>query len=139
MHEPKVESLKEQSIPQLLRQLSDETTTLLREEIELAKTELNEKLAAVTAGATLGAVGALFALGAFAALTAAVIAALALAMDVWAAAAIVTVVYAAIAAIVLLRARTRFVRATPLAPQQTAQSVKDDIEWVKTRAQSSRR
>jgi uncharacterized membrane protein YqjE len=139
VHDANVEVLKEQSIPQLLRQLSDETTTLLREEIELAKVELDAKLTTVAAGATLGGVAAIFALGAFAALTTAIIAALALVIDVWAAALIVAVVYGVIAAIVFMRARQRLRRATPLVPQHTAQSVKDDIEWVKTRAQSSRK
>ncbi len=139
MSDPRVEALKDESLPQLLRQLSTETTTLVRQEIDLAKVELSEKAKAVGAGAAMLATAAVFALGAFGALTALFITALALVLPVWAAALIVTVVYAVIALIAAQRGRKQLVSAAPVVPEQTAQTVKEDIEWVRTRAQSSKK
>ena len=82
---------------------------------------------------------AVFGLGASGALTAAVIAAIALALPVWAAALIVAVVYGIVALTAAQTGRHKIARAAPVVPQQTAHTVKDDIEWVKTRAQSGRR
>ncbi len=138
MHEQRVESLKTESIPQLLRQLSTETTTLVRQEIALAKVELNEKIKVITSGAVMFGVAAVFAVGAFGALTTVFIAALALAMPVWAAALIVTIVYGIVVAVTALRGKKQLSGAS-LVPEQTAQSVKEDVEWAKTRAQSSKK
>jgi tetrahydromethanopterin S-methyltransferase subunit C len=77
--------------------------------------------------------------GAFGALTACIIAAIALALPTWAAALIVAVVYAIVAAIVAQSGRSKLAHAAPMVPQQTTQTVKEDVEWVKTRAQSGRR
>ena len=139
MSEQRTEALKQESIPQLLRELSIETTTLVRQEIELAKTELNEKTKTITASAVAFAVAAVFALGAFAAFTTLLIALLAEVVPVWAAALIVLVIYAVVAAVAAQMGRKKIADATPVVPQQAAQSVKEDIEWVKTRAQSSKR
>jgi uncharacterized membrane protein YqjE len=122
----------------LLRELSNQTTTLVRQEIELLKAELTEK--GKTAGVGVGMFGGagLFGVFAFAALTTCIIAALTEVMSLWLAALIVTVVYAAVAAVLGLRGRDKVQEATPIAPEQTTESVKEDVQWAKTRAQSSR-
>jgi uncharacterized membrane protein YqjE len=122
----------------LLRELSNQTTTLVRQEIELLKAELTEK--GRTAGVGVGMFGGagLFGVFAFAALTTCIIAALTEVMSLWLAALIVTVVYAAVAAVLGLRGRDKVQEATPIAPEQTTESVKEDVQWAKTRAQSSR-
>ncbi len=137
MTDHRTQILRDESIPQLLRQLSGETTTLMRQEIELAKTEVNGKITALTAGARDFSIAAVFGIGAFAALTVAFIAALALVLPVWCAALITTVLYAVVAFVAFSRGRSDVSKASPLVPQQTAQTVKDDIEWVKTRTPSS--
>lgn len=139
MHDERVDALKEESLPQLLRELAIETTTLVRQEIDLAKVELGEKLKTIGAGAAMFGVAAVLGLGAFGALTAMFIAALGLAMPIWLAAFIVTVVYGIVALVAAQRGRQQLARATPVVPQQTVQSVKDDVEWVKTRAQSNKK
>lgn len=139
MADPRVEMLKEESIPQLLRQLSVETTTLVKQEIALAKIELSDKVSAVSDSAKGFGIAGIFGLGAFLCLTATIIAAISLVLPVWAAALIVTIVYGVIAAVAAQQGRSRLVRATPLVPQQTTQTIKDDIEWAKTRAQSSKK
>ena len=139
MADHRVNDLKDESIPDLLRQLATETTTLVRQEVDLAKAELGEKVRIAGAGAGMFGAAAVFGLGACGALTAAVIAAIALALPVWAAALIVAVVYGIVALTAAQTGRHKIARAAPVVPQQTAHTVKDDIEWVKTRAQSGRR
>jgi len=126
-------------IPVLLRELGDEIATLVRQEFELAKVEIAEKAkpAAVSVGMFGGT--ALFALGAFGALTAFLIALIALALPVWAAALIVTVVYGIVAGVLAMTGKKKMQEAAPLVPEQTAQTVKEDIEWAKTRARSGAR
>jgi uncharacterized membrane protein YqjE len=123
---------------ELLRELSEQTTTLVRQEIELLKAELTEKGKTAGVGAGMFGGAGLFGVFAFAALTACIIAALNEAMPLWLAALIVTVVYGAVAAVLALRGRDKVREATPIAPEQTTESVKEDVQWAKTRAQSGR-
>jgi len=66
------------------------------------------------------------------ALTACAIAALDTAMELWLAALIVAVVYAAVAGVLALQGRNKVQEATPPA-QQTVETLKEDVEWAKTR------
>jgi len=122
----------------LLKELSNETTTLVRQEIELAKAELGEKGKTAGLGAGLFGGAGVFALGAFAALTACIIAALDSAMPLWLAALIPAVVYGAIAGVLALQGRDKVREAGPPVPEQTTESVKEDVQWAKTRAKSGR-
>jgi len=126
-------------IADLLRELGDEIATLVRQEIALAKTEIAEKTKPVAASAGMFGGGALLGLGAFGALTAFLIALLSLALQVWAAALIVAVIYGIAAYVLAQSGKKKLHEAAPLAPEQTAQSVKEDIEWVRTRAKSGAR
>ncbi len=124
--------LRERSVPELLKQLSTETSTLVKQELDLAKAELTQQGKRAGLGAGFIGGGALFGLGAFGAFTAMLIALLGLAMDTWIAALIVTVVYGAIAAVLALRGKDKIQEATPPTPQ-TVETVKEDVEWAKTR------
>jgi uncharacterized membrane protein YqjE len=130
--------LREQPIGDLLKQLSQETTTLVRQELELAKAEMAEKGKQAGKGAGMfggaGVVGFL-ALGA---LTAALILALDTGMKAWLAALVVGVVYAAIAGVLALTGKKEVQQATPPVPEQTVDSVKEDVQWAKTRTPSAR-
>jgi uncharacterized membrane protein YqjE len=131
--------LRDEPVGELLKRLSEETTTLVRQELELAKAEVSEKGKEVGVGAgMLGGAGVsgLLALGA---LTATVILALDTAMDSWLAALIVTVVWSAIAGALALTGRGRIREASPAAPEQTIDTVKEDVRWAKTRARSARK
>jgi uncharacterized membrane protein YqjE len=124
--------LKERSIGELLKELSTETSTLVRKEMELARAELQQqgKRAGKGAGLLGGAgVTALLALGS---LTATVIALLDTAMKTWLAALIVTVIWGVIAGVLALQGRNKLQEATPPAPQ-TVETVKEDVRWAKTR------
>lgn len=131
--------LHERPIGELLKQLSTETTTLVRQELELAKAEVSEKgkKAGVGAGMFGGAgVSALLGLGA---LTAALIAALDTGMATWLAALIVSVLWLAVAGVLALQGRNKVQEATPPVPEQATASVKEDVQWAKTQAQSARK
>jgi len=124
--------LRDHSIGELLRELSQETATLVRQELALARAELEQqgRRAGVGAGMLGGAgIAVLLALGA---LTATVIAVLATAMDTWVAGLIVTVVWAAVAGGLALQGKNKIAQATPPVPQ-TVETVKEDVQWVKTR------
>jgi uncharacterized membrane protein YqjE len=139
MAAPGDNELGDRSTAELLKRLSDETTTLVKQEVELAKAELQEKGKRAGVGAGMFGGAGLFGVGAFAALTACVIAALDLAMPLWLAALIVAVVYAAVAGVLALTGKKKVKEATPPVPEQARESVKEDVEWAKTRARSGRR
>jgi len=128
--------LRDHSTGDLLKRLSNETTTLVRQEIELMKAELAAKAKPAGIGAGMFGGAGLFGLGAFLALTAFFIALLDGAMPIWLAALVVAVVYGAIAGVLALRGRQKVKEATPVAPEQTMESVKEDVQWAKTRARS---
>ena len=133
------EDLRGRPTGELVKQLSEQTSTLVRQEIELAKAELSERGKAVGIGAGILGGAGLVGLLALGALTACLILLLAKAMDAWLAALIVTAVYGAVAAILALRGRDRVREGTPPAPEQTVESVKEDVQWAKSRATSARR
>ncbi len=130
---------RERPTADLLRELSEQTTALVRKEIELAKVELTEKGKRAGTGAGLFGGAALLAAFAFGAVTACLILALATVTAAWLAALIVGVVYAAIAGALVLAGRRQVRRATPPVPEQAVETTKEDLEWVKARAKSARK
>jgi predicted lipid-binding transport protein (Tim44 family) len=126
------QQLGEQPVGDLLKRLSEETSTLVRQEMALARAEITEqgKRAGMGAGMLGGAgVAGLLTLGA---LTATVIGVLDTGMAFWLAALIVTVVWAAVAGVLALQGHNKIKEATPPAPQ-TVETVKEDVRWAKTR------
>ena len=135
---PGSDDLHDRSLGELLKQLSEQTTRLVHQELELAKAELQQKGKEAGAGAGMfGGAGAL-GLAALGALTACFILALNAIMPAWLAALIVAVVYGAIAAFLALRGRDKVKQATPLVPEQTIETVKEDVEWAKTQMRSDK-
>ena len=131
--------LHDRPVGELLKQLSQETTTLVRQEIDLAKAEMSEKgkQAGIGAGMFGGAgVGALLAL---IFLSLAAMWGLSEGMETWLAALIVGLVWAAVAAVLALQGKNKVQEATPPAPEQAIESTKEDVEWAKTQARSARK
>ena len=93
---------RDRPVPELMRDLADQTTSLVRKEFELAKLELSEKGKKAGMGAGMFAAAALFGAGAFATLTTCLIRLLDTVVAGWLSALIITVVYGAIAAVVAL-------------------------------------
>jgi hypothetical protein len=129
---------RERPLGELLKQLSEETTRLVHQEIDLAKAELTQKGKQAGVGAGLfGAAGAIGLLAA-AALTACFILALAAVMPAWLAALLVAVVYGVVAAVLAMRGRAKVQQAVPPLPEQTVQTVKEDLQWAKTQMRSDK-
>jgi uncharacterized membrane protein YqjE len=136
--DPGVGDLRDRSLPELLKQLSQETTQLVHQELELAKAELQQKGKQAGAGAGMfGGAGAL-GLAALGALTACFILALDLIMPAWLAALLVAVVYGIIAFVLVKQGQAKLKQATPPVPEQTIETVKEDVEWAKTQMRSDR-
>jgi uncharacterized membrane protein YqjE len=130
--------LRERSTGDLLKELSDHTTALVKQEIDLAKAELAEKGKTAGKGAGMFGGAGLFGVFAFAALTACIIAALESPLSLWLAALVVAVVYAAIAGVLALQGRKKVREVGSPVPEQAIESSKEDVEWAKTRAKSGR-
>jgi uncharacterized membrane protein YqjE len=128
---------RDQSISELVKDLAGETSTLVRQEIDLAKAEMTERGKRMGKGAGILGAAALVGLLAAGALTACLIAALDLAMPTWLAALIVTVVFAVIAAALAMAGRKQIQEAAPPVPEQAIDSVKEDVQWAKTRTRSA--
>jgi MFS family permease len=133
------EDLRDRPVGELVKQLADQTSTLVRQEIDLAKAELTEKGKEAGKGAGLFAGAAVIGLLAAGALTAFLIMLLDGALANWLSALIVGVVFAAIAGALASAGRNRMKRATPPVPEQTVETVKEDVEWAKTQRASAQR
>jgi hypothetical protein len=135
---PATAEARDASVADLVKQLSEQTSLLVRQEMELAKAELSAKGKQVGAGAGMfGGAGVLglYAGGAF---TAAVIAALSLALATWLAALIVALIWAGAGGLVALMGKKKVQQAMPPIPEASVESVKEDVQWTKTRAQQGR-
>ena len=128
--------LHDQPLGELFKKLSDDLSTLVRQELKLAQAEMTEK--GRKAGLGVGMFGAAGIIGLLAliTLTACVVALLATAMEVWIAALIVTVVYGAAAGVLAITGKQRVSEATPPVPEQTVESVEEDVQWAKTQLPS---
>lgn len=133
------DELRDRGTGDLVKELSEQVTTLVRQEVELAKAEVGEKgkKAGVGAGLLGGAgVAGLLALGS---LTAFLILALDGVMPNWAAALIVTAVWGAVAGALALRGRRKVQEVGSPAPEKTIETLKEDKEWLKDPTRSAAR
>lgn len=124
----------EQPLGELIQQASQQTATLVRQEIRLAQAELQQKGKRAGLGAGLLGGGGLVALYGVGALVAAAILALATAVAAWAAALIVAAVLFAIAGALALTGKKEVDEAAPLMPEQAIDSSQRDLNEVKRRA-----
>jgi uncharacterized membrane protein YqjE len=130
---------RDESTGQLVKQLSQDISTLVRQELQLAKAELAEKgkQAGVGAG-MLGGAGVL-GLAVVGGSMATMILVLDTFMPNWLAALIATLTCGAVGAVLALRGRDKLKEAGAPVPERTKESVKEDIEWAKTHATSNDR
>lgn len=132
------EQLAQLPMAQLLRRLSDQTSLLVREEVALAKAELAEKGRRASRGAGMFGGAAVCAIYGVGALVTAAIVALSLAVATWLAALIVAVVLLALAGIAALAGKRQVQQAGPPLPEQTVETVKEDVQWATSRARTAR-
>jgi hypothetical protein len=132
------DELRDRPIGELLKQLADETATLVRRELDLAKAEMREKAGKAGPGFGMWGAAGVTALLALGSLTAFLILALDGAMPNWLAALIVGLVYAAVAGVLYLRGKRRVEEAGSPMPEKTIESVKEDVQWAKNPTTSAK-
>jgi uncharacterized membrane protein YqjE len=128
----------DRAVAELIKDLGEQTTTLVRQELELAKAEMREKAGKAGPGVGMWGAAGVTALLALGSLTAFLILTLDGAMPNWLAALIVGLVYAAVAGVLYLRGKRRVEEAGSPVPQKTIETVKEDVEWAKHPTTSAR-
>jgi tetrahydromethanopterin S-methyltransferase subunit C len=131
--------LRDRPVGEIAQDLTRDLSTLARQEVALAKAELEQKARVAARG--LGMIGGaavvgLMAAGAF---TAFAVLVLATFLPDWLAALLVFAALAAVAGFLAMRGKERVAEAGAPIPEQTIETVKEDLEWAKTRASSARR
>lgn len=124
-------------LSELLKELTADISMLVRQEIALAKVEMSEKAKIYARASAMMAVAAVLALLAIGVLTACIVLAIDVALPAWLAALIVAVAYLIIAGIIALVGMARMRRAGKPVPQQTIETIKEDVSWAKHRARSA--
>ncbi len=123
----------DRSLGELFSDLTREMSTLVRQEVALAKTEMTEKARSLGRDAAMLVVGGALLYAAFLALVATAIIALAYAMPWWLAALIVTIIVAIIGGVMVRMGLENF-KKTQLAPTKTVETIKEDATWIKQQA-----
>ncbi|HEY3766596.1 MAG TPA: phage holin family protein [Gaiellales bacterium] len=130
------ENQRDRSLSDLLGRLPTEVRALVRAELALARAELLAGVRRVALAAALAAAGAVLGLLALGALVAAAVLGLATVWPAWLAALVVALALVAIAGSLLLAGVAIGRRAVAPASAETLASIREDVEWVKTRARS---
>lgn len=122
--------IEERPLGELFSDLANETSTLVRNEVALAKVELTEKATALGKNMAALVFGGAVAYAALLAICAAVILLLAMAMPAWLSALIVGLIVGCVAWLMINKAVSAL-RRTELTPQETVESLKEDAQWIK--------
>jgi len=120
----------DRSVGELFSELSQETTTLIRQEVQLAKTEMSQKASRVGKDVGFLAASGAVAYAGLLAIIAGVIALLALVIPLWLSALLVGLVVAAIGYFLVKRGLDAL-KQEDLAPRETIETLKEDKEWAK--------
>ena len=126
---PDAERVAEQPLPDVFKRFGRDVAELLSGEVALARLELADEAPKVGAAVALFVVALVLGLGAFLAMTATLIAALALVLPVWGAALVVTAAYAIGAAIAALSGKANISRFTNPIPR-VVRNLRIDVETV---------
>lgn len=129
---------RERPTAELVKDLSTQISTLVRQELELAKAELSAKGKEAGIGAGMFGGAGLTAVLGLGALTAAAILGLATTMAAWLSALIVAAVWFAIAGILALMGKSRAQHAGPPMPEQTVETIKEDVRFTKASIEQAR-
>jgi len=124
----------EPTLGDLFSSLTSDLTTLVRKEIELARTETMEKVTSATRNLVMIVAGGLVAYAGFIALIMAAIFLLNRAMSLWGSALIVGIVVIVVGAILLSIGRSRL-SSMSVVPEKTVESMKENTEWAKEQVQ----
>ena len=137
-HNDSRNELRERPIGEVAKDLTSDLSLLVRQEIELAKAEMAEKGRTAAPGLGMFGGAGIVALCAAGAVTAFLVLVFSLFLPEWAAALIVGAALAAVAYVLVKQGKERVADAGKPVPEQTIETVKEDVEWAKTRATSAR-
>lgn len=124
-----MEEVREPPVTDLLKEILGDVRRLVRDEVQLARTELKQSLQQAAIGLGAAAIAGVFGLLALAFVGVAVLFALALVIPLWAAGLVVVGFYTVLAGIALLAAR-QLLKPSSLRPEQTIESLEEDREWL---------
>ncbi len=127
------DAVGERSVAQLVNDLSAQVSRLVRDEMKLARAEMQTKGKRFGIGAGMAGAGGLLAFFGMAVLVAAAVLALALVLPAWAAALVVGGALLLLAGLLALLGRNQVQKATPPMPRESIESVRKDIDTVKER------
>lgn len=128
--QPVTPELKERPLGELASNLSSDLALLMRQEIELAKLQIDERLQRAKRDGLAIGMGGILAYTGILALTGAVIAALDAVMPLWLSALIVGLVLALIGGVMLRKASTDLARMDTV-PRASVESIKTDVRVLK--------
>jgi len=131
--------LRERPIGEVAKSLTSDLSLLLRQEIDLAKAEMAEKGRTAAPGLGMFGGAGIVGLCAAGAVTAFLILVLSTFLPDWAAALVVGAVLATVAYVLVQQGKERVAEAGAPVPEQTIETMKEDVEWAKTRASSARK
>lgn len=135
----RVEDLRDHGVGDLVKELSSQVSTLVRQEVELAKAEVGQKGKQAGIGAGMFGGAGVAGLLMLASLTAFAILVLQIFLPAWAAALIVTAVWAAVAAVLAQKGRQKLQEMGTPVPEKSIDSVKEDLQWAKHPTKSANR
>ena len=125
----------DRSLGELFGDLTRSMSTLVRQEIDLARTEMTARAGRLSRGAAMvGVGGALLYAAFFGAMTALILGLVAIGLDPWVAALLVTIVVAAVGGL-LVATGLEALKKADLVPRRTIESVREDADWAKERFQ----
>jgi uncharacterized membrane protein YqjE len=132
------EELHEESFGELLSGLASDMSTLIKQEVELAKVEVSAKAKKAGKGVGLLVGAGVAGLLVLMTLTALLVVALDAALELWLAILLVLLLWAVVAGVLAVAGRSALRQAAPPVPEQTVDTVKEDVRWAKHPTQSAR-
>ena len=121
-------------VAELVHRLSDQSTTLLRQEMRLIQAEMQEKAKQAGAGAGMMTAAAVLALGGFGAIVAGLVLAIGEGLALWLSAFIVAAGLLVVAGIVALVGKRKVAEAVPPKPEEAIDSIRTDVAEIKEAA-----
>lgn len=132
------EELHQESFGELLTGLASDMSTLVKQEVELAKVEVSAKAKQAGKGVGMLAGAGVAGLLVLMTLTALLVVALDAALELWLAILLVLLLWAVVAGVLALAGRSALRQAAPPVPEHTVDTVKEDVRWAKHPTQSAR-
>ena|SRR5215213_319198 len=124
------EEKDDRSIGELIAELSRETTTLVRQELQLAKVEMSQKASRAGKNVAFLVVGGVVAYTGLLAIIVAVIIVLGNVIALWLSALVVGAVIAAVGLVLVIKGANTLRQEDPT-PQETIETLKEDREWLR--------